>query len=1840
MSAQLSAIFRVLTGAAIFMYAATSCSSDPKPASNAHEFSEYVSAYSSGLLSSESQIRIVLAKPIEDFPGVNMPVADKVLSFTPEISGELTWEDQSTILFSPAAKLPDGESFQATLALEKLYNNVPEDLKLFTFNFQIISQSFEVSNINLRTYINTNLQFNKIEGDVLSADVADQSDLNELIAAKQTNKNLNVSWRSNADKRTHHFVIDSVVRGDEAGKVELDWGEKMGESLQPEVFEIPALGDFTIVGINVIQTPEQKVIINFSDPLQEEQAINGLVEIENANEPSYVIDNTELQLFIKGTISGVRKVRVYPGIKNAAGYVFNENYESEVKFADLKPAVELIGDGSILPSSNNLALPFKAVNLRSIDVFILKIFASNVPQFLQTNKLEGNYQLKRVGRPIAYKRIDLTGSTNDLKRWNNFSLDVADLVKPEPGAIYRIELKFKKSYSLYECHDDDNSEELVSTEEDELNTEAYDNPSNYYWDDYYYEDYYWEDYDYRERDNPCNIAYYSSGKSVAKNIIATNIALTVKGGDKGVFTAFVTDINSTKPVSGAKIQFLNYQQQEIKSGVTGSNGSVTVKLDSKPFLAIAQSQNQSAYLRIDDGSSLSLSNFDVSGSKVEKGLKGFIYAERGVWRPGDTIYTNFMLEDKEHSLPDGHPVIFEVRNPEGKLIERQVKSTHVSGIYNFPFATTPDAVTGFYSCLVKVGGANFSKALRVETIKPNRLKVQLTFDDEVLTGTNVNAHLHSNWLTGAKAKNLKADVTMQMRNQNQPFEKFAKYDFTDETRQFYSSELKVFEGNLDANGDVITKLAMGSYTRAPGMLQAVFVTRVFEPGGDFSIDRQAFNYAPFSHLVGMQVNRPQNAPWLTTDKPINVDVITTDSQGKLADRTVQVQVYAIDWSWWWSSGRSGLANYLNSSYARSIMQTTVNTKSGKGNFNFQVDYPNYGNYLVRICDEESGHCTSQTIYIDWPMSRDRSGRGNPGAPTMLTFSADKESYNVGETAHISIPTSSSGRLLVSLETGSELLEHMWVDAKQGQTELDIPITEQMAPNVYAFVSYIQPHSKTVNDLPIRLYGVVPLTVDDKSTRIEPVISAPVEWRPEKVAEFKISEKLGKAMTYTLAVVDEGLLDITRFKTPNPWQHFYAKEALGIRTWDYFDDIIGAFGGVIEKSFAIGGDQELDPSGKKRLNRFKPLVKILGPYKLKAGETASHKFNMPNYVGSARIMVVAREKEAYGHAEKAVPVRKPLMVLATLPRVLGPGEKVKLPVQVFAMKENVKNVQVTIKAGGLFDVDNTSQNITFSEVGDQMVYFDLTVKNKVGKGTVDISVKSGSESASYNVAVDVRSPNGVETKKQTLVLKPGESNQFNLEAFGMEGSNKATLEISALPELNITDALGYLMRYPHGCIEQTVSTAFPQLFIGDIVNLTDAQKTMVKENVMYALKKLQANQMAQGSFSTWPSSAYVNSWSTIYAGHFLLEAERKGYKVPSGTKNRWLKYEKSAASVWRNDQTRSWYMFEQSYRLFVLALAGEADLGAMNRLRNYTLTKSAAWRLAAAYIVAGQPEIGKELMNGKYIEHSRYYYDPTFHNEMRASAMRLENYMLLNDNEKAFEQAIILAGQMNDRSLYTTQSTSFALMYISKYLKDKKGSPMMVDWSAGKQKESVNQARQFYSKQMGFEEQISVRNKGTENVYVTVLQEGTPLPGKESLIKSEIASSIVFKSLDGAELSPDAIPQGTDFKAVVTISSNADVYKLHDMALTQIFPSGWEIVNTRLLEIDDLSGQSPAEYKDYRDDRVYTYFAMYDRKSKIYEVRLNASYVGEYYLPGVKIEAMYYPEVVTSETGKWVKVVAN
>jgi uncharacterized protein YfaS (alpha-2-macroglobulin family) len=1814
-----------------------------------------VSAFSANDVSADGPIRVQMVNPAVDSAKINKVLEKSPLEFSPSIKGSAVWTDARTLEFRPAQRMERGKEYRAELHLDR-FMDVPEKLRVFAFSFTAMKQFFERDVGALQAMDEKRLELQRFSGVLRLSDGEDGPVVEKILTATQDGRTLAVRWEHSVDRREHAFRIDSLKRGEDSSRVILAWdGDAIGTDHDAkDSIRIPSINEFSVVEVGAGQGEDRYISVHFSDPPQKGTDFRGLIEIPEQGGLRFQAEGNEVRVYSGNAWSGTKTVQVSAGIKNGFGKALQNPGAFPVAFEEIKPGVRFVGKGVILPGEDKLTLPFEAVNLRSVRVNVVRIFSGNVPQFLQVNDFEGENELQRVGRSVWSKTVDLNPTPSIRQRWARYALDLGDLVKKDeqPGSLYRITLSFTRGQSLYPCAD---SADIAAEEEQAAQNWDDDRQvQNSGWDGIEQ----WQEgeggYEWSDRDNPCAKSYYSSGdRKASRNFLPSSIGLMAKSGRPGRLLIVASDLGTALPMADADLQVLNYQHQALAKGKTDKDGFADLEPSGKPFLLIASKGNQRGYLKVDEKAALQMGQFDVGGLAVQEGLKGHLFGERGVWRPGDSLYLSFILEDKQGRLPAGHPLSFELHDPQGRVV-RSLTRASGGAFYSFATATDPDAPTGDYMARVKAGPAVFEERLKIENVMPNRMKIKIDFNPKPLRkDAPVSGNMEVTWLSGAIARHLEADVEMTLQAVSPDFRIFTDHVFTDPVRRFETESQTLFQGRIDGNGKASFSHPIKVSGKAPGMLRANFRTRVLEDGGGFSVDRLSQPFHPYSAYVGVKMPAGDQARgMLLTDTTHSIHFAVLDPDGrKAAKRKLEVRVTKIEWKWWWEKEEQN-ANYL-SEEGGSVMQTgTVTINNGEGVWGLKLKYPEWGRYLIRACDMDGGgesHCTGKIFYMDWPGWAGRGQREGPGGgAAVLAFSADKQKYNVGEKVRINIPSPQAGRALVSIEKGGHVLKRYWLALQPKETAHEFEVTPEMAPNVYVYVALLQPHEQTVNDLPMRMYNVIPIQVEDPATRLRPELNvSPAVFRPGEKAEINVSEANGKPMQYVVAAVDEGLLDLTRFKTPDPWEKFYAREALGIKTWDMFDFVAGAYGGRLERLLAIGGDEGLKaPEGRKG-NRFPPMVRFLGPFTLEKGKRARHSLDIPQYVGSVRVMVIAAGGGAYGVAEKPVPVRKPLMVLGTLPRILSPDEKVELPVSVFALEKQVRDVEVELTVTGPLKIAGSrTRKLAFKEPTDELVAFKLESGQAVGWAKVVIKAKGGGEHAEQTIEIQVRNPNAPVTDVHQALLQPGQAWSEDVKLPGVPGTNKATLELSRIPPLDLDRRLGYLVHYPYGCLEQTTSSVFPQLFLDGLMDLAPKAKSEIEHNVKAGIERLRGFQNSAGGFGFWPGGNEGNAWGSNYAGHFLVEAEKLGYGVPAGMLDQWKKFQKAQAQGW--SETGSYEgQLTQAYRLYTLALAGAPEMGAMNRLRETkNLPPAARWQLGGAYQLAGQAEAAASLVQGGTAGIKAYHEQAgTFGSDLRDKAMMLDVLSLMGRRAEGANLMKEIAGKLSDGEWQSTQTTAYALLAVARFegkAADRNG-PMeygfKMNGRAADGKFDAPMMQQEAKLDDGKINKAELVNKSKGPLYARLLVRGIPAMGQETAAENGIRLVIAYKDMQGQDLDPDSLDQGSDFIAEYHVSNPGNRGAMKNLALASVFPSGWEIRNTRMdpamaqpqgkgsAKTDSKAASaanaaSSFDYQDFRDDRVHTFFDLEAGGQKVFRFFLNAAYLGRYHMPQSQVEAMY------------------
>lgn len=1712
------------------------------------------------------------------------------ISCTPQVSFETTLSGENTVYLKPLKPLDNNTTYEIKVPLSEgvCVLTVTTPPVTMEHSGQIMMDAGSED-----TY--------ELQGTVRSSDYVAPEKLEQSVKVKApAGIPTNLVWRHSQDGMLHNYTLSGIASGSENQTI------TVSGLFNPYEYTIPAKGAFNVLYARVCYDPFSVEVV-FSNRLDSKIKVKDFVTFSPKADYRYTIQANKLTLFPKQRLEGTYTLQLDGILKGKTGETLPSDWSETFEIAPMKPSISMISKGVLLPSGNNMSLLFRVVNFQKAQVRVKRIYESNILQFLQNNEINEGYGLYNLARVVADTLLVLGDPASAaLKSPSNYAIKLQDIIAPEPGAIYRVEVRGR--------------EPLVTSDDDE-----------YYESDYWFGDY--QTYEQR-----------------STNVLATNLAMIAKGNESREFTFFVNHIMTAQPLSGVNVKLYDSFNQEVGAGTTDNAGKVVIRAKEEPLVAVASQSNEKVYMKLSNNNALNTSNFDVDGKKVAGGIKAFVFGERGVWRPGDSLFVSVITTFEGMPVPADYPISAALVNPQGQTVQQQVQRNHNDGLMSFRFKTSSNDPTGRWNLNVKVGTQEIVTPIRIETVKPNRLDISWHKENEAQSWSPISrvaGSLAINWLFGAPGAGLQTVMEALLTTAPTAFPNFKAFTFSDPSRSYVRENFLMSDGISDAQGMYKYNVSFPiDASRVAGFLKAQYTTTVFEKGGNFSSRTFTDRLSPFDTYVGLYVPQEKTQwgeDYLNVDKSHTFQVVTLSPDGTpKALRRAVVQIYQMSWRWWWNAGEDGLASYFSDSSNKPIATLEVATNaSGKGTFTFDWKEQREGIYFVRVLDPQGKHAAA-AMYQVCDAYGSVAGASGEGA-TRLESALDKASYKVGETAVLTIPSSVGSRALISIEKGDKVISSFYVDGKAGQTKISIPVEASMVPNAYAFVTLIQPHGTKANDAPIRMFGVQPIMVEDPASHVTPVIETVAEMRPETDLKVTVKEAEGKPMSYVLAVVDQGLLNLTGYATPDPWTYFFSKEALGIRTWDNYDQIIGAYGGSIERSFAIGGDDQAsgslveDAGGK----RFTPVVAFLGPFSLKANKTARHTVPIPAYIGAVRVMVVATNGVGQGNAEKTVQVKQPLMVLGTLPRTVATQEEISFPVTVMALENGLGTVDVEVSVNDAFTImGDKKQRVTLAKAGEETVFFRLKASDVAREGHVTVKAAGGKEKTQEETTLAVINPNPRVRTSLTHVVAPGETWKPTYDLAGQAGTNTAALECATIPPVNLDFRLKYLTTYPYGCVEQVTSSAFPQLYLDTFVEASQVAFSSDK-HVKAALEVLPKYQLTSGAFGYWPGATDPSAWGSFYAGHFMVEAEGRGYALPEGMKDRWLRY--ATRYVNQTDNPG----FTQAYATYVMALAGKPQLGAMNRLLESINAQTAAtkWMLAAAYAAANRKDVAADLIaNTSRTLEKPTWFSATFDGPERNTALVIETLVALDRSQEAFELVKQLSEKLNDRTYYmSTQSCAWALHAVSAYVRQN-GAASGVDAAVtyGKQSESMKSSKAIVHKELtlsGTETQlaVSIKNNGGAPLYCVLTSEG--IPAMDAVTQEPISNGIelkvaYFDDNTGISVDPATLQLGTHFTARVTIRNTRTAMNYTNLALTHRFPSAWEIRNTRLQGTEEIN---PAiTYQNIRDDRVYSFFDLAAGKSLTIDVKLTATYGGRYFVPAITCEAMYQQEVNATLPGRWLE----
>lgn len=1753
-----------------------------------------------GAVSRDGHVEIHFRTPWAADDEIGKDADGKWLDVSPGLDGRLWWRDGKTLVFDAKKDLEPGRVYHAHLDLPGLTGDT--SLPVYPFTFVAAARTAELAPVSWESRGATasatvSVSFSDPPSDTASASRVD---------ADQQGSDLKTAWTWTGPASAR-VRIDGIRLGKGPAKLRAKSGKGGLDEESSVELSVPTAADglFPVWISAFAENGREGFRVLLANPPASASDLEGVLDVPGVE---------DLRVELDGSTARVS----WPERGKDAQLLVHAGKGAPVTFRwafrGRKPDVRWAEEGAILTSKAQDQLHFEAVNLERVRVRVTRVTPASVPEFLADNRLDEEFGSGRRPGRLVWDRVITLQARPDVPLQG--TIDLQGILAAQGSGMYSVELRRERDGMLYRCGD--------STRPGAGSGEDGDDEEGGY-------------NEYEHRDDPCSDAYWREwwAPPARRNVVVSDIGLMAWREPSGRIVAVASDLLDAKPWKGVELEALGQDDRVLAAAKTSGEGFAELSGGRSATVLHARAsrdgRDMHAWLRLQDGEARNLSRFDVVGRSEPDGIRLFPWTERGVYRPGDSIFVGCLVRGPDGREMDRLPLRLTLRDPSGRVAATTVLRAAPEGMFSWRLATGAEDQTGRWSLQAEAGPASSELPVLVETIRPNRLKIEVAAPAVIGEGGDEGrVTLASHWLSGGSAAGLRAQVQAQLSPAPFSPKGMSEFVFTDPTREDADgsgeTENVVWEGALDGAGKAEFSLRAPEASEASGLLQASLRTRVFEAGGRASVDRFSVLLSPYASYAGVHLRTRSEWGWIESGTPLGIEVVSASPRGtRIAGARMKIEVWRHPETWWWEEGE-GMRGFLSREGVEKVWDGEA-PSGGSATFTPREE----GRYVVLVRDP-SGHVagTSIGVWSGWGGSR----RGPGASPALLSLRADQDTVAPGGTMGVSFPSSAGGRALVQLLDGRRILSQTWVRTDSGRTSWKGKVPDGAAGGLYAQVTLLQAWPPAT-DRPLRMWGVVPVAVVDPATRLRPEIIAPAEIRPSSRTRVRIREKGGHPMRAMLAFVDEGLLDLTRFPTPDPWEAFHGRAALQVQGWDMFDLVVGAWSGRTDRLFAVGGSEDARrKAAQAKGNPFPPLVIVKGPFDVK-GSGTDVELDIPRYTGSARLMVVAASGRAFGSAEKAVPVRAPVMALLTVPRALSPSDRATIPVTVFAGRAG--RVQVRLKLSGPIAADGPlTAWADFRAPGDQVVDFDIRATGGTGPASVAVAASSPAGSGSDAQGFEVRHPGAPQSRGLAMETADGAGWKVPLRPWGIPATRATRLEISSAGLVGMEDRIDDLILYPHGCLEQTLSGLVPQLFLRTLVPWTsEAKLKKADANVRAGLARLRRFQTPSGALSLWPGEGEAYPWGTLWALRGMLAAQEAGFEVPSGVFDPALAWAAEKAAVFRpgSEATRG-DTLQQVVRLDILATARRPNLAAMNRLREAPLGDLERWTLAAAYATAGRADVARSLSVHAGTETSRARgMFQNLESPVRDRALMAE--AMFRSGARARGAEMIRGVRRDIRRAdqwYSTQELGTALWALARLQKTPAKSGFDARWR-------IDQGA-WHAVRVTGSASVAIPSDATGTLEVAIPartgaeaflssraipDEGDPLAPPNGL-----ELDVAYEDANGERIDPASMAQGEDFRVVSTVR-NVSGRGLPNVALTQIFPGGWEIRNEALegAETDapaperaPWAGRTLPRRVELRDDRAIHYLDLPAGSVARVVVGIRAAYAGSYVRPGAHVEALY------------------
>lgn len=1749
-----------------------------------------VKFYPEGNVQRLSTFMIDFNKELAPPDKIDIWLDDEFIKFTPPITGKFKWLTSKSLLFTPEVLLEPIQEYKAEVTAKVLFNKPltldETEFKFRTADFDLLKVDYfwrRVPNEKNTLTVQANVHFNyPVNPDQLK---------NHLLITKQGKKITDFNIVS--DKSAEIIAVNLGNIPQTLEKQELSiivksglksiYGKKPLHEDQAFRYELEPISKLAITNVYSGYEGKKGWIEVRTTQMVDKDKLEKFVTFEPDIEGRFYV--TENSFRFEGDFINAASIKmvIKKGLPGLFGGKLEFDYEQLITMANVQPSINFTDkQGKYLMLTGQKNLQVDIVNIDKVDVEVSKVYKNNLLHFLN-----------------SHRYMYYNNRYNPNYHIGNFG-----------DRLFSREMKLESSKNVVKKLDL-NLDDLIGTKYKGIYIVKVNGASNRWLQD-------------------------------SKMLALSDLAVIAKKSNKEI-VVFINSIEKGEPVPGAEVSVISNKNQELLKGVTDEQGVVKFENwngltnDQSPVLVTVEMNDDFNFIDFRE-TLIENSRFDVGGiPQYSQYYTAFIYGERNLYRPGETAHISGIVRDDKISVIDEIPLHVKILTPEGKTFREGKVVLNAQGSFDLNVQMPDYAQTGEYRLYLYANSTNLIGTYNysLEEFVPDKIRVTLTKNKErVKAGDKIVVNADAEFLFGAKAAGLKYEAIIDLNHYSYKSSNYPKYIFSNSSAENTQFQSEFLEGVLDNNGHTEISYKTPQKITSSGIVKGAAFVSVFDLTGRTVSRATTFDINPKDYFIGIR----SNGYYFNTGQEINYKFVAVDSNDTaLKEFAAVIELYKLNWQTVLRRDESGRYYYVSEKEPVKISQQDI-TINGETDYSMTVEQS--GRYELRLRKKDDTEYQHITFYAyNWRTSSSTSFQvDKEGRIDLVT---DKEVYEPGESARLLFTAPFSGKMLITIERNG-IYDYKYVDVDKKSVEVFIPIKESYMPNVYITATLFRPHSANNNAPFLVGHGFHSVKVEKLSNKLPVTIKAPEKIKSNTKQEITIETLPEKNIYITIAAVDEGILQIKNYKTPDPYAFMNAKRALEVASYDLYKLLLPE---IISTSSSAGG-MALERELKKRINpikskRFNLVSYWSGLKRTDSDGKVTVEFDVPQFNGELRLMAVAYHGSRFGSAEGFMKVSESVILEPEMPRVLTSNDKLLSNISVINTTDEEGTIDLSVSVEGPLDVTSEStKTIELEPNSTTQVLFEITARNDIGTAKIKFET-SGMVKVTNEIEIGIRPASPLVVASGHGQIKAGDNIEIDLPDNYIHSSWKTALTLSRFPAIKYAGDLQYLLGYPHGCIEQTVSKLFPQLYFDELVKLIEPELYRTNNPSYYikeGIRKIESMQLNNGSIAYWLGGSYSNWWGTVYAAHFLVEAKKAGFTVDSNVYNKLLDYIARSAlekktynyTTYRNNSrtlTKIAYK-EIPYSLYVLALAGRGDLSTMNYYKNHPhlLSTDSKYLIAGAFAIMNQMTSYNEFLPDEFVPvKTDRLTGGNFDSEARANAIMLNVLLDINPNHEQIGPMVKhLAGLA--KRMYSTQERSFTFLALGKAAKLSADADLEVNvYADAKLIKKVNDGNIHISNPEMNADKLILEATGSGMIYYFWDAEGIQ---KEGIIEETDSRMKVRRAYydfnTKHKITDNRFEQGQ--LLVCKISLQGFETSAENIAITDMIPAGFEIENPRLSELNKLAFKTEnrmnADNLDVRDDRILLFTDLKRNKTTEYTYMIRVVNSGEFILPPINAEAMY------------------